>query len=395
MEMFPEMIAKAEPGQSLIIIVGEEGGLTKEQKRFNKLAQQIKRVRQDLASCELAWDNLHRKHRPRLIEARKATNAAITELVVALHECPWRGKLPKKLKQKLADIMVQEIDGLLIEGAGENEERLKELFAQYHPAKISYEEMLEQSDEMGRHLASDMARSMFGIDIPPDDLDDDEKLRAYFEKLRGDKEASAAAKQEGQATRKATKKKTEKQIQVEARREEVEEALSKTTRRIYLDLVKHYHPDREQDEALRNEKTEWMKQITAAYEAGDQLKLLELQMTLLSDRGNAFASFNEEQLKHLNKSLQLQSRELQMKLHFAGLGQPGDVMAPFFDLRESIVKTRVDSEIRALTDQTQFWRHVTSQAVASEVGYRQVIKDFALSDPDFGAFGAPFLDSPF
>ena len=95
MEMFPEMIAKAEPGQSLIIIVGEEGGLTKEQKRFNKLAQQIKRVRQDLASCELAWDNLHRQHRPRLIEARKATNAAITELVVALHECPWRGKLPK------------------------------------------------------------------------------------------------------------------------------------------------------------------------------------------------------------------------------------------------------------------------------------------------------------
>jgi len=42
--------------------------------------------------------------------------------------------------------------------------------------------------------------------------------------------------------------------------------VKKTTRQIYVDLVKHCHPDREQDELKRIEKTEWMKQITAAYE---------------------------------------------------------------------------------------------------------------------------------
>ena len=94
----------------------------------------------------------------------------------------------------------------------------------------------------------------------------------------------------------ATTVRSSKQLLEEAQRKSAESAVSKTTKQIYMDLVRNFHPDTEMDEERKIWKTEIMQQITAAYEEDDYIRLLELQMSLLDERENAVSSFDEKQL---------------------------------------------------------------------------------------------------
>ena len=71
-----------------------------------------------------------------------------------------------------------------------------------------------------------------------------------------------------------------------------------------MNLVRHFHPDKEPDEKKREEKTEIMKQITEAFKNDDHLRLLELQMNLLSDSDSIVSSFDNAHLKYFNQTLQ-------------------------------------------------------------------------------------------
>ncbi len=132
----------------------------------------------------------------------------------------------------------------------------------------------------------------------------------------------------------------------EEKRLTAQASVKKTTKQIYLDLVRHFHPDKEQDEQKRVEKTEIMKQITVAYEADDHLRLLELQMNLLAARNNAFADFDNLQLKYFNQTLQKQVQELEQELFFSSPEGNGNLYAPFFSPNRAQMLKNIELKVR-------------------------------------------------
>ncbi len=364
---------------SLVISGGNEKLLSKEQKRFNSIVKRIKKARAELAREQAAREELQTKHMPRLLEAEKASVVARRELVVAAHASPDRRRLSKKDAKKLATIMLDEVCELLATNIYRNDAELKGLFQAYDPQKASYDKVREEEEDKQRRMAASLFGNVFDVDVSPDDLDDEARMKEHFQEIRQDMEAAARSQ--------PAKKRSKKQSAAQAAREEAEKALHKTTRQIYLDLVKHYHPDREQDETARKEKTEWMKQITAAYEAEDHLRLLELQMTLLSERENAYSGFDDSHLKVFNQTLQRQLRELEMELHFSDMGGPMD---QFMHSNPKIMRSQVDAYVRDMEKDAEKSLKHAAAFVSDEAALRHWIRNYVIEN-DFGEmdFGAP------
>lgn len=95
---------------------------------------------------------------------------------------------------------------------------------------------------------------------------------------------------------------------------ELPKLTNKTARSIYMELVKEFHPDLEQDEAEKERKTKIMHLITNAYTQNDMSELLRLRMTLLSEK-EAEETFVESQLKRYNKILVKQIVLLESELN--------------------------------------------------------------------------------
>lgn len=365
---------------SLTISRADKTVLSREQKRFNQIVNRIKKVRGELEKLRLAREELESRHMPLLLEAEKASVTARRDLVMAADTSPARRRLSKKQAKKLAQIMLEELAGLLHTSIFSEDAKLKELYQAYDPHHASFDEARAEGEEMARDMAADMFRDVFGVDVAPEDLDDEEKMAGHFQKVQ-EKEAAFRAEQ---THGRPQKKQSKRQIEAAAKSAAVETALHKTTRQIYLDLVKHYHPDREQDETLRHEKTEWMKQITAAYEADDHLRLLELQMTLLSDRENAYAGFDEVHLKHFNQTLQRQLRELEMDLHFHGHG--GLAAGPlegFYHPDPRIMRQNVSRYIKEMETDAASFRSLAAAMQDNDSALSRWIAEYVFEEDAF------------
>ncbi len=353
--------------------------MSKAQKQFNRLVATITELRQrieELKKIDLLLRQLGDTH---VLPAERASNARLRELVMALHHNPHYGTLKPKLAQKFDLIMLENLDNLLSTSEYHEDEELRRMYEDYSGGEQSFEEMQAEEEKDAKETASFFFQTMFGLDLDPEDFDDPEKMRAKFEA----KDAEFAEQARQEAERKARRKKTPAQVASEARQQAAASALKKTVKDIYLDLVRHFHPDKEPDEAKRAAKTETMKQITAAYEADDHLLLLQLQMTLLADRDNVFASFDDKALQYFNKTLQQQVQELE---HEAAANAPmynGNPYARFFIWPLSQIEAKIRRYLKELKTEEQQVSY-TIEMIKTPKGLQQFVKDFVVEEDDFG-----------
>lgn len=190
--------------------------------------------------------------------------------------------------------------------------------------------------------------------------------------------------------RNSKRKKTDRQIEAAEKRKAAEEAVSKTAKQIYLDLIRHFHPDREQDEQKRLEKTEIMKQITVAYDANDHLKLLELQMTLLADRSNVFADFSDSQLKYFNDVLKRQVGELEMELEMNTPDMNGNPFGRFYHPSRPYRQQMINRHVKSQEEMIKMVSH-TLDLIQTRKGLKIFISDYELS-PDMDDMSAALFD---
>ena len=99
--------------------------------------------------------------------------------------------------------------------------------------------------------------------------------------------------------------------QKKQQREEAKKLANQSIKAIYLKITAWIHPDREQDEQKKQEKTVLMQQANQAYEANDLLTLLNLQIQLGHQHNLSFAN---QQLKAYNLLLEEQLETLQMQV---------------------------------------------------------------------------------
>jgi len=276
---------------------------TRSLKKVEKLRKQIDALRNDLDAA-LARHTI--KVVPLEVEATKL-RGQILDLMYPFYADAKA--LPAKDRRILAGLIRNLLDDI-IGSDDEALERHKVMFQAVNGRQ--YDDVVDEEMEWTRNSINQMfAEEGFDFDLGDLDFKDAEavarKMRELQEKVQAEHERS---EQEG-----AGRKKTKRQLAMEARAEEMEKARNRSLSAIYKQLARSFHPDLEQDETLKKEKEELMKQLTAAYEAQDLHTLLKLEAQWLSSNSGNIESLSEEKLGIYNAVLKEQVVELEVEYH--------------------------------------------------------------------------------
>lgn len=293
------------PQQALQITAPSDSPLlSPEQKRFNKLTEQIDKARAKLA----AWhDNLPpflSLQQQRVLPQAKTLQALQTswvrELDALLSEKGWK----KAERSTLQDLLCEAVDALIGQLDEDQEEEMRALYDKHA------DHLFSDAEAEDRQAFIDMVQAVSGIDLGDDaqDQPEDVLMARLHEKLaaRGDGDEAA---HDGQAAAQPQAKLSKAQ----AKRQAEAELTNQSLREIYRKLASALHPDREPDADQRQAKTALMQRANQAYASKDLMALLRLQMETAQIDANSMANTAPARLKLYNKALAEQLTDLQFE----------------------------------------------------------------------------------
>jgi hypothetical protein len=177
-------------------------------------------------------------------------------------------------------------------------------------------EAAEESEVLRQSMAEMLGRD-FDVDLNVTDLRSPEKV---MEKMYQVFEEQLLEEEEAKKAKASVGKKTAKQLAKEEQERMFEAQASQSLREVYRKLVSNLHPDRESDPAERERKTALMQRLNQAYEAGDLLYLLELQLEIERLNPSDLATLSTDRLKYFIKMLKEQISELEREIQSVQMG---------------------------------------------------------------------------
>ncbi|WP_051718945.1 hypothetical protein [Hymenobacter sp. IS2118] len=278
--------------------------LSKAQKEFNRLTKRIARLEKEVIDFREAAaamrQRVQNEYRP--LQARH--NEARAALVRQLDQAFETHKLTKGEKNKITDLIGQCVD-LLERGHAD----LAPIIDKHAPPLSQEEEAA--ADKATSEMMKQLFAVQYGIEFDPDvDVSTQARFMAYVDEKMAEREAEYEQQEAQAAERRTRRKKSPKQQAAEEQKQAEEKNITKAVRTLYMDLVKHLHPDLEPDEAEKLRKTELLKQVTTAYQANELLTLLRLQLELQRIDQSHLENLAESQLRYYNKLLKEQTRDL-------------------------------------------------------------------------------------
>ncbi len=365
------------PGRHAVPVLGVAGSsrtLTGAQRQFNQLIERLKSQREELAR----WQAFRQTHVRRLAAEYQPLAGRLRERRIAIAGALDRAMdgtlLGKRERGKVRDILRQLLTDLLAETPDAELVRLHDKHAD-----VSFDEERQQDMEVMRALA----REAFGIDVEAyEGGESPEELAEWLDQQR-----QASRPEEPSESR--TRKKSAKAIEREALQAQMAEGGTRAVREAYRKLVSELHPDRETDPAEQARKTELMQRVNLAYEAGDLLGLLELQLSIEQIDSAALAALGDERLRHYIHMLEEQSRQLRDEL--------SELVAPFAMAVEGsgsrkptpdAVRRALDADIHELK---RTLRTVEADlARFQDIGQlKQILKAYRIDSPDDDDWAAP------
>ncbi|WP_439881156.1 J domain-containing protein [Pontibacter sp. MBLB2868] len=287
--------------------------LSKLQQEFNLKTEQIEQLKKELAtrreSINLAQNRIEKELRP-IIKKQLEKRVELAHLLDAAHALAI---FSYREKEKLASL-IENITFDLIE----NYERkdMVELHDRY--AAVTYSEQKAYTETVPDDAIVDDETD---AEDAYSDLDDFERIQARLDR---EEEQRAQEKQNRQKNRK-----TKAQLAKEAQAKAELNNISRASRRVYTELAKQLHPDKEQDETKRAWKEEAMKRVTQAYHHDDFFELLRLQLEFLQEQGQELDRLPEEQLQYYVRILTDQVDELKAELNSFITGPDADFYTRF------------------------------------------------------------------
>ena len=95
---------------------------------------------------------------------------------------------------------------------------------------------------------------------------------------------------------------------------QAEKLTTQSLKTVYLKIASIIHPDREQDESKKIEKTELLQQANTAYEQQDLFYLLKLQIQIEQNQSVSKKGLTADQVKFYQLALDAQSQKLQSEI---------------------------------------------------------------------------------
>jgi len=290
---------------SITHVSGKVNALSKEQKRFNTYTNKVKTLKLKVEAMKQHNKELFQigeeKIRPLLTKEAEA----FRRLVLVLDRSPFWGDLSANKRKKLRKIMLEMIEPLISEHGMDD---LIPIYDKNADKGEDYVEIARRQEEAEKAMTKKMMEMMFGLEVKDEDLEDpatfQERMQEKFEK-----------KQAEDAEKEANRKKTAKQQAKEEREKEAERKLTQSSKQIYLQLAKAFHPDTAENEEDEKRRTEILQEVNAAYEANDLMKLLEMQINLMEGKEEQLSKMGDDKLAPYNKILKRQIDELEMQLY--------------------------------------------------------------------------------
>jgi hypothetical protein len=301
----------ADTKTGLIITRQEKQLLSKQQQTFNRLVIKIEKLRQELEQTNKILNKKLDFYVKNIYPLDQQMISLQKEVVKILFTFFNNKKLfSKKQKEDLRDVIINQLSNILKFETGEPDTELKEIFKAVEG--ISYEEAAEEDFDSMKYEMAEMFEE-FGFDM---DLDDMHSKMTEEEIIKKMLEMQDQLKQQEEAKqhKRSSQKKTKKQLEKEEKERLLEEARTKNISSIYRQLAKAFHPDLEQNEELKLEKEQLMKQLTTAYEKKDLHTLLTLEIAWIQKEETNPDKLGDEKLKIYNEVLKQQVQELEHEI---------------------------------------------------------------------------------
>ena len=284
-----------------IIAIEKKGEkLSRLQAQFNSYTQKIDALKKFITTAKTNLDFGRKLHNEKIVPICTKMRDIDVKVILTLDKHFDEPKANKTFKKNISYYLITELPDMI--QAIDNSEQLEEMY-QKHSGKSFEDEENAKNETM-----NDRMKDFFGFD-----MSDENAREEFFGQTFGKNKNNKSDKNENHEQREA-KKKTAGQIAKELKAEQEAKNIGQASRKIYTELVKQFHPDREHDEQERERKTEIMKRITIAYEKNDLFDLLKLQLEYLQIDKDHINKLADEKLKYYNKILKEQLEELQDEL---------------------------------------------------------------------------------
>ena len=264
--------------------------LNKRQKEFNQLSERIEQLDKVIpelkSTYELLIERVQKEYNPIVMEYQEFR----VELVKHLDRMYEKDLYRKAYLTKLA-YLISEISFDLI--INYKFEELLPLFNKY--SEVDLETALRELKRAESQLI-------------------DTKLLAEENEITEEEafhELDPEQQEKIKAELRAEKVKAHQEEAKQARQILQKQKTTKSVRKVYMDLVKAFHPDLETDEAEKLRKTEIMQKVTQMYQENNLLELLKLQIEFERIDQDHLENLGKEQLTYYNLVLKEQVDELE------------------------------------------------------------------------------------
>ncbi|MEG0653152.1 MAG: molecular chaperone DnaJ, partial [Acinetobacter sp.] len=230
-----------------------------QQKKLNRLIDKIEQQKVSLATWQNAQAEIQQHTRQKLLPVYSELHEILFQQLDQLWNMLHSHEFSKADMQQL-DEKIAQLAQMLKRSKMLNEERL---------------ELVKQIDTFYQQHAQQSVKQNKKVQSVQFELN--ENFDQNIELEEDDFEQYAAEQQ--QAREQA------KQLRQQQKREQAEQMGAQSLKTVYLKIAAMIHPDREQDESKKAEKTELFQQASQAYEQQDLFYLLKLQLQLEQNKG--------------------------------------------------------------------------------------------------------------
>ncbi len=296
----------------LTLSADQTKSLSKIQAKFNTLVLEIENLKKHKIELETNIKNVEIKYRKQIIPLATQGTDKMLELLDNINDAYDNFKLTKKEMEAVSRYMLNHVVDYL--EADQFDEAQTERLKAYYEKYSGYN--FEEIEGNALNNKAEMFEKMFGIKVDPEQMNDEE----YVENLRKEMFEKFGANDPNSSNGsgpKKEKKKTKKQLEKENLEKEAEDNLKKDARSIYTQLAKLLHPDLEQDEILREQKSEIMKRVTNAYSSNDLYELLQIQLEVQQLDNEKLFNVSDDLMKNYVQILQKQVNELNMQINLS------------------------------------------------------------------------------
>lgn len=264
------------------IVPPAHGSLSGFQERFNQLVEQIHTLRTQHETMQLERVRVQREIRP-LVAQIVVKRAVLVQLLDHTY-CLY--VLPQKEQKKLSTLISALVEPL-----------------------VAHYDVRELTKILHRHLLPhEQPPTPEPVALPGPQAQEPDLDWNNWEVAQAQLAQQLERERQVRQSQRSAKKKRKVQLLVGDQLKLDIMGTARTTRRLYIDLAKLLHPDREQDAQQRLRKEKAMKDVTVAYHQDDFFALLRLQMEFL--QAQPLHQMPENQLLQYVQLLENQLTEL-------------------------------------------------------------------------------------